>query len=94
VWQAVASGAGPNSLKEGAIMLVLSRRVGESVVIEGGIVVTVTAVQGDRVRLGISAPPTVRVDRAEIHERRSEFSPPTPLPTSARRPRVAALAVR
>jgi len=32
--------------------------------------VTVVAVNGDTVRIGISAPPAVRVDRQEIHERR------------------------
>lgn len=52
-------------------MLVLSRRVGETLIIDGEIEVTVVAVQGDRVRLGIKAPPSVRVDRQEIHDRRS-----------------------
>jgi carbon storage regulator len=51
-------------------MLVLSRRVGEEIVINGNIRVTVVEVQGNRVRLGITAPPRVTVDRAEIHERR------------------------
>jgi carbon storage regulator len=51
-------------------MLVLSRRVGETLIIDGDIEVTVVAVQGDRVRLGIKAPPAVRVDRQEIHQRR------------------------
>jgi carbon storage regulator len=54
-------------------MLVLTRRLGESVIIEGGIHVTVVAVQGNKVRLGIVAPETVRVDRAEVHARRAEF---------------------
>jgi len=58
--------------KENA-MLVLTRRLGESVVIDGGIQVTVVAVQGDKVRLGIVAPPSVRVDRKEVHDRRAEF---------------------
>ena len=50
-------------------MLVLSRKVGEKVVIAGDICVTVVAVQGNRVRLGITAPASTRVDRSEIHER-------------------------
>ena len=50
-------------------MLVLSRKVGEKVVITGDICVTVVAIQGNRVRLGITAPASVRVDRAEIHQR-------------------------
>jgi carbon storage regulator len=56
--------------QEGLSMLVLTRRLNETLVIEGGIRVTVLAVKGDRVRLGIQAPPDVRIDRAEIHERR------------------------
>jgi carbon storage regulator CsrA len=52
-------------------MLVLSRRIGEEIVIDEQIRVVVAAVKGDRVRLGICAPATVRVDRQEVHERRS-----------------------
>jgi carbon storage regulator len=55
-------------------MLVLTRRVGEAVVIEGGIRVEVNAVLGDRVRLAIEAPRSTRVDREEVHERRMEFA--------------------
>ena len=51
-------------------MLVLSRKVGEEITIGGEIRVTVIAVRGDRVRLGIIAPLDVAVDRQEIHERR------------------------
>jgi carbon storage regulator len=50
-------------------MLVLSRKVGEAIVIEGGIRIRVAEVQGGRVRLAIEAPRTTRVDRAEVHER-------------------------
>jgi carbon storage regulator len=60
-------------------MLVLSRRVGETVVIDGGIRVTVVEMHGNKVRLGIEAPPAVRVDREEVHRRLAEFAPP---PTS------------
>jgi carbon storage regulator CsrA len=42
-------------------------------VIDGDIRVTVVAVKGDRVRLGIEAPPHVPVDRQEVHERRCQF---------------------
>jgi carbon storage regulator len=52
-------------------MLVLTRRVGEVIVIDEQIRVVVAAVKGDRVRLAICAPATVRVDRQEVHERRS-----------------------
>ena len=54
-------------------MLVLTRRVGEEIVIDGTIRVVVTALKGDKVRLGISAPPSVPVDRKEVHDRRAEF---------------------
>ena len=54
-------------------MLVLTRRVGEEIVIDGNIRVMVVAVKGDRIRLGIIAPPSVPVDRKEVHERRTEF---------------------
>ena len=51
-------------------MLVLSRRTGEEIVIAGNIRVTVLSVRGDQVRLGIVAPRSVSVDRAEVHYRR------------------------
>lgn len=50
-------------------MLVLSRRRNEGIVIGQGIVVTVVAINGNRVRLGIEAPPEVPVHREEIARR-------------------------
>ncbi len=50
-------------------MLVLSRKVGEAIVIDGGIVIRVVEVQGGRVRLAIDAPRSTRVDREEVHHR-------------------------
>jgi carbon storage regulator len=47
-------------------MLVLTRRPGEAVVIDGGIRITIVAVDGGRVRVGIDAPPGVRVYREEV----------------------------
>lgn len=47
-------------------MLVLSRRVGESVVIGDNVTVTVLEVRGDVVRVGIDAPRSVAVHRAEL----------------------------
>lgn len=47
-------------------MLVLSRRVGESLVIGDDITLTVIEVRGDTVRLGVDAPRHVRVHRAEV----------------------------
>ena len=55
-------------------MLVLSRRIGEEIIINENVRVTVVAVKGDRVRLGIVAPRDVNVDRSEIHERRMQFA--------------------
>jgi carbon storage regulator len=52
-------------------MLVLTRRVGEQIVIAGDIHITVVAVHGDKVRLGITAPESVRVDREEVHAHRA-----------------------
>src|SRR5262249_10778832 len=50
----------------GTTMLVLSRKPGEGLVIAGSIVVTVLQVEKGRVRLGIEAPPQVRVLRQEL----------------------------
>lgn len=54
-------------------MLVLTRRVGEEIVIDGTIRVMVVAVKGEKIRLGISAPPSITVDRKEVHDQRAEF---------------------
>jgi carbon storage regulator len=51
-------------------MLVLTRRIGEEIIIDEEIRITIVAVRGDRVRVGISAPRETVVDRREIHELR------------------------
>lgn len=53
-------------------MLVLTRKSSQEIVIDGNIRITILAVNGDRVRVGVSAPPTVRVDREEVHQRMCE----------------------
>jgi len=53
---------------KGIVMLVLSRKKNESIVIGGGIIVTVVDVRGDKVRIGIEAPRDTTVHRQEIHE--------------------------
>lgn len=53
-------------------MLVLSRRVGEKIVIGDGIVVTVVEVHRDSVRLGVDAPRSITVNRAELLKAVSE----------------------
>lgn len=49
-------------------MLVLSRRVGEKLLIGDDIVVTILDSRGDGVRIGIDAPRSMRVHRAEVVE--------------------------
>ena len=49
-------------------MLILTRRVGESIVVGDDIVLTVFEVRGDAVRIGIEAPRSVRVNRKEVYE--------------------------
>ena len=51
-------------------MLVLSRRIGEEIVIDGDIRVRVVGVQGGKVRIGVKAPPAVPVHRKEVFRRR------------------------
>ena len=50
-------------------MLILSRRVGESLKIGDDVSITVLRVKGDQVRLGIDAPDTISVLREEVLER-------------------------
>lgn len=50
-------------------MLLLTRRIGESVMIGDGIEVRVMSVQGNQVRLGIDAPQDVKILRSELLER-------------------------
>jgi carbon storage regulator len=59
---------------EALVMLVLSRKVGEKVVIDGCITVTIVAVDGNKIRVGVTAPPRVRIDREEVHRQRMEFA--------------------
>ncbi len=50
-------------------MLILTRRVGEAVVIDEEVTVTVLGVKGNQVRIGVNAPKSVSVHREEIFER-------------------------
>jgi carbon storage regulator len=50
-------------------MLVLTRRRNEKIIIDGNIEIEVVRLQGDRVRLGITAPKEVSIQRQEVRER-------------------------
>jgi carbon storage regulator len=50
-------------------MLILTRRVGETLIIEDKVSVTVLSIKGNQVRIGVNAPKEVTVHREEIYER-------------------------
>lgn len=67
-------------------MLILTRRVGETVMIGNEVTVTVLGVKGNQVRIGVNAPKDVSVHREEIYERikREEDQGQSPAPKGAK----------
>jgi len=70
---------GTSTPKEGHAMLVLTRKANEEIVIGDNIRITVVEVAPGRVKIGITAPKSVRVDRAEIHEKKQQEAAPAPV---------------
>ena len=57
-------------------MLVLSRRIGESIVIGGGITIKVMKIKGNAVQLGFDAPKEIPIHRSELRKLIREFELP------------------
>jgi len=67
-------------------MLILTRRVGETLMVGDEVTVTVLGVKGNQVRIGVNAPKHVSVHREEIYERiraEQQAEPETPGQTAA-----------
>ncbi len=62
-------------------MLILTRRVGESIVVGDDIVLTVFEVRGDAVRVGIEAPRSVQVHRQEVYDELKRLNEQSASPT-------------
>jgi len=56
-------------------MLVLTRKVGERIVIDENVEITVVQVRGNKVRLGVTAPRRVSIHRPEVRKRVEEVQP-------------------
>lgn len=50
-------------------MLILTRRVGESIIVGDNVTITVLGIKGNQIRLGVNAPKEVSVHREEIYQR-------------------------
>ena len=63
-----------NSAERASFMLILTRRIGEKLMIGDDIAVSILGVKGNQVRIGVKAPDDVSVHREEIYERIREES--------------------
>lgn len=63
-------------------MLILTRRVGETLIIGDDVIVTVLGIKGNQVRIGINAPKEVSVHREEIYQRIQQEKNATPTATA------------
>ncbi|MEZ6067981.1 MAG: carbon storage regulator [Planctomycetaceae bacterium] len=61
-------------------MLVLTRKLGESIVIDGDVTITVSAIEGNRVKVALDAPRSRRIVRGEIAEQVRGATPPVSEP--------------
>lgn len=75
-------------------MLILSRKPGESIVIDGRILVKVVRVEGDVVKVGIEAPADVPVHRQEVYEEIQRSNQQALTRQSTPLPRLAAAAAK
>ncbi|MDR3639039.1 MAG: carbon storage regulator [Isosphaeraceae bacterium] len=67
-------------------MLVLSRKIGEQIIIGDNIRIVVTGLRGGQVRIGIEAPPTVPIFRDELFPRPADAAAPHGTDTAAKDP--------
>jgi carbon storage regulator len=67
-------------------MLILTRRVGETLIIGDDVIVTVLGIKGNQVRIGINAPKEVSVHREEIYQRIQQEKNATPAAPAATPP--------
>ena len=69
-------------------MLILTRRVGETIVIGDDVIITVLGIKGNQVRIGINAPKDVSVHREEIYQRIQQEKNTTPATAAVAAPKT------